>query len=105
VDVLRELSRAFALEDPFGLWVFEAPNHSIIVMRRVNNVKRYGSFFALTVRVQRPGTRRQQRLAAEGWIPASPSATRWWWCVGTAAGRQQPGTGEGPLKRGVRHAR
>ena len=41
VDVLRELSRAFTLEDPFGLWVFEAPNHTIIIMRRVNNVKRY----------------------------------------------------------------
>lgn len=53
VDVLRELFRAFALEDPFGLWVFEAPNHSIIITRCVNNVKRYGSIFSLTVRVQR----------------------------------------------------
>jgi len=44
VNILRELSRAFALEDPFGLWVFEAPNHSTIIMRRVNNVKRYVSF-------------------------------------------------------------
>ena len=41
VDVLWELSRAFTLEDPFGLWVFEAPNHVTIIMRRVNNVKRY----------------------------------------------------------------
>ena len=44
MDVLRELSRAFTPEDPFGLWVFEAPNHRIIIMRRVNNVKRYVSF-------------------------------------------------------------
>jgi hypothetical protein len=58
VDVPRELSRAFALEDPLGLWVVEAPNHSIIVTRRVNNVKRYVSLCALTVRIQRtePGT-------------------------------------------------
>ena len=43
VDVLRELPRAFTLEDPFGLRVFEAPNHITKIMRRVNNVKRYAS--------------------------------------------------------------
>lgn len=36
-----ELSRALAPEDPLCLWVFEAPNHDTIIMRRVNNVKRY----------------------------------------------------------------
>ena len=44
VNILRELSRAFTVEYPFGLWVFEAPNHSIIITRRVNTVKRYVSF-------------------------------------------------------------
>jgi hypothetical protein len=44
VDILRELFRAFATEDLFGLRVFEAPNHRIMIMRRVNNVKRYVSF-------------------------------------------------------------
>ncbi len=44
-DVPRELSRAFSLEDQFGLWVFEAPNHSTIITRRVNTVKRYVSFY------------------------------------------------------------
>ena len=53
VNFLRELSRTFTLEDPFGLWVFEAPNHSIIITLRVINVKRYVSFCALTVRFQR----------------------------------------------------
>ena len=46
VDILRELSRALAIEDLFGLRVFEAPNHSTIIMRRVNNVKRYDSISA-----------------------------------------------------------
>ena len=44
VYILRELSRAFAIEDLFSLRVFEAPNHRTIIMRRVNNVKRYVLF-------------------------------------------------------------
>ena len=43
VNILRELFRAFATENLLGLRVFEAPNHNIIIMRRVNNVKRYDS--------------------------------------------------------------
>jgi hypothetical protein len=41
VNTLWEPSRAFAIEDSLGLWIFKAPNHRTIIMLRVNNVKRY----------------------------------------------------------------
>ena len=41
VDILWELSRALAVEDLLGLWVFEAPNHVAIITFHVNIVKRY----------------------------------------------------------------
>jgi hypothetical protein len=41
VNILWELSRALAIEDPLGLFVSEAPNHGAIITLRVNNVKRY----------------------------------------------------------------
>jgi hypothetical protein len=41
VNTLWEPFRSFAIEDSLCLWIFEAPNHRIIIMLRVNNVKRY----------------------------------------------------------------
>jgi hypothetical protein len=58
VDILRELFRAFTIEDPFGLWVVEAPNHSIIITRRVNNVKRYVFFVPERSEFSGPGPRK-----------------------------------------------